>query len=970
MGIKTIIDGSSEGVEINKELNCENIQNKLSNDFIIRWGNWIDKNDTSTKIQFNSPHAIKNTIDKEGVLLILRRNGVKCARRIKPGKKTEFPVIGRKYYHKEGTDIKIIDSLEEYKKCDSEYFVEYLKIIEEYRVHVMDTDVFFIEEKYCENRLQLDEMVIRTKVFGWEFSEIDLMNKNKVDIKTISNLAKKAVYSIGLDFGVVNIGKNSEGIYYVLDVDATCKWTSEKCKEAYINQFKKLLFKYDNLINNKNEITIGADIECIIKDKKTGALIFASDFFSQEGSVGMDARSIEGDKEYFPVMEIRPQYSINPAEVIDSIKSILDKASEHINYKNIGIYSGNMPVYNYWVGGHIHFGVKPNVKFIRALDNYLALPLMMIEKAYSSRKRKFKYGALGNYRLKFHKGFEYCTLSSWLVDPEIATAVLHLAKVIAKEHLNLNEEFLCNYSDIRAFYLVEKFYFKDKMDKILYNISNTETFKKYSSVIDPLFKKILLCEEWEEDKDIKESWNLKSSNEIYNIISRCFISKKKRIELGVSIGQIISIMVGTSQYKVQVFPKDDFTLEKDGYVSFSRDICERIGIKENDNVGIWFDSNDDIYRVGPVLAILSDQMKYHSNIFGPQTYYFRKLIKLSRSKGMIVYVVAVSDVDWGDNRIKGYTYDFHKDIWIKQYFIAPNVFYNRWSMISKDTYSQYEEYMRYVQDNKIKFINSVECMELTNDKWQTYLLLSCSDKTKGIQPKTCEYSSHTQLKQFIEEYTCVFIKLKCGSKSTGVFYVEKLNDSSYMIIHNNIYDYTEKIKVEESNLIEIIDEKIEEMGCINTDYIIQQKIPIVKYKERNFEIRVIMQKNSTGKWIRTCMIARCTAQNENFITLEEEIDLKSSVVLSECFDERAEYIGNQIREISKDVVSIIDDKGIQSGELAIDFGIDKNFNIFVIELNSKPDNLLYAIGALKTRNLAMYRILEYAKFLSGSNNTL
>ncbi|MEL7597744.1 MAG: hypothetical protein AAGU01_06025, partial [Clostridiaceae bacterium] len=210
MGIKTIIDGSSEGVEINKELNCENIQNKLSNDFIIRWGNWIDKNDTSTKIQFNSPHAIKNTIDKEGVLLILRRNGVKCARRIKPGKKTEFPVIGRKYYHKEGTDIKIIDSLEEYKKCDSEYFVEYLKIIEEYRVHVMDTDVFFIEEKYCENRLQLDEMVIRTKVFGWEFSEIDLMNKNKVDIKTISNLAKKAVYSIGLDFGVVNIGKNSE----------------------------------------------------------------------------------------------------------------------------------------------------------------------------------------------------------------------------------------------------------------------------------------------------------------------------------------------------------------------------------------------------------------------------------------------------------------------------------------------------------------------------------------------------------------------------------------------------------------------------------------------------------------------------------------------------------------------------------------------------------------------------------------
>ncbi|MCY6354999.1 putative amidoligase domain-containing protein [Clostridium sp. ZS2-4] len=969
MGIKSIIDGSQEGVEIDKELNCKNIKEKLTNDFIIRWGNWIDKNDDSTKIEFNSSHAIKNTIDKEGVLLILRKHGMKCPQRIKPGKKTEFPIIGRKYYHKEGTDIKIIDSLEEYKKCDSDYFVEYLKIIEEYRVHVMDTDVFFIEEKYCGNRSKLDELVVRTKAFGWEFSEINLMNKNEEDIKNIINLAKKAVYSIGLDFGVVNIGKTLEGIHYVLDVDATCQWSSEKCREAYINQFKKLVFKYDNLVNNKSEVTIGADIECVIKDKETGALIFASDFFSQKGSIGMDARSIEADKEYFPIMEIRPGYSINPIEVIDSVKSILNKAFRYINYKNIGVYAGNMPVYNYWVGGHVHFGVKPNIKFIRALDNYLALPLMMIEKVYSSRKRKAKYGSLGNYRLKFHKGFEYCTLSSWVVDPETATAVLHLAKVIAQEYFNLKEEFLCNYSDIRAFYLVEKFYFKDKIEKILYNISNTKTFKKYSSVIEPLFKKILLCEEWEEDKDIKEAWNLKASNKIYNIISRCFIPKNKRKELGVSIGQIINIVVGANKYKVQVFPKDDFSLEKNGYVSFSKDICKEIGIEENDNVGMWFDSNLDIYRVGPVLAILSDRMNYHANIFGPQTYYFRKLIKLSRSKGMITYVVAVSDVDWGYDKIKGYAYDFDKEEWKKQYFTAPNVFYNRWSIISTDSYSQYEEYIKYIQDNEIKFINSPECMELTNDKWKTYLLLSGSNKTNDIQPKSWEYNSHTQLKQCIEECTCVFIKLKYGSKSTGLFYVERLKDSSYMIIHNNIYDYTEKIKVQEANLMEIIDEKIEEMGCINSDYIIQQKIPLIKYKERNFEIRVIMQKNSTGKWIRTCMIARCTAQNENFITLEDEIDLKSSVVLSACFDENAEYIGNQIRERSKDVVSIIDDKGIQAGELAIDFGIDENFNIFIIELNSKPDNLLYAIGALKTRNLAMYRILEYAKFLSGNNTT-
>lgn len=970
MGIEVIIDDSLEGLELTRELQYKIIQNKLNNDFIIRWGNWLDKKEMKVGIEFNSSQAIKNTIDKENILLILKKSGINCPQRIKPGKKTDFPVIGRNYSHMSGTDIKIIDSLEEYKRCDSDYFIQYLKIVEEYKVHVMDMDIFLIEEKCCENKLELDDLIIRTKAFGWKLRQSNLMDKDDIEVKIINDLAKKAVYSLGLDFGIVNIGKTLEDIWYVLDVDATCEWTSENCKEAYINQFVKLICEYDALAGSKNEVTIGADIECIIKDKETGTLIFASDFFEQKGAIGADSRSIEGNKEYFPIMEIRPDYSISPIKVFDSIKKILNETTSYINYKNLGIYAGNMPIYNYWVGGHVHFGVKPNIKLIRALDNYLALPMMMIEKAYSSRKRKTKYGVLGNYRLKFHQGFEYCTIASWIVSPEIAKGVLSLAKVIVQEYFNLHEKFLCSYSDIRAFYLVEKFYFRDRIEKILNNLRNTETFKEYSSVIEPLFEKILLCEEWEEDLDIKEAWNLEESNDIYYVPSRCFIPKRKREEFSVSTGQIITIRIGINNYEVQVFPKDDFSVEKDGYVSFSKDICREIGIQEDDNVSMWLDLKDNIYRVGPVLAIISKVMNGHKDIFGPQTYYFRKLIKLSRDKGMIAYILSIDEANWDADKAEGYIYNFDKNQWIKKCFPVPNVFYNRWSIISRDNYSEYGKYIEYLKRNSIKFINSLECMELTNDKWNTNLLLSSSNKINNFKPRTWEYDSHDRLKRCVEECKSVFMKLKCGSNSAGIFYVEKINDSSYVIIHKNMYDYVEKIKTQESDFIEIIDEKIEEMGCKNTDYIIQQKIPFIKYKEKSFEIRVIMQKNSTGNWMRTCMIARCTAESENFITVEDEIDLRSSVVLLNCFDEKAEYIGNQIRQISKDVVSILDDKGIQVGELAVDFGVDENFNIFIIELNSKPDNLLYAIGALKIRNLAAYRILEYSKFLANNNKSL
>ena len=63
------------------------------------------------------------------------------------------------------------------------------------------------------------------------------------------------------------------------------------------------------------------------------------------------------------------------------------------------------------------------------------------------------------------------------------------------------------------------------------------------------------------------------------------------------------------------------------------------------------------------------------------------------------------------------------------------------------------------------------------------------------------------------------------------------------------------------------------------------------------------------------------------------------------------------------LIKVIDANNVQAGEIAIDFGIDEELNIFVIELNSKPDNLLSTIGAYKMRSRSIYRIIEYAKYL-------
>ncbi|KXZ39382.1 YheC/D like ATP-grasp [Alkalithermobacter thermoalcaliphilus JW-YL-7 = DSM 7308] len=967
MKINIITDNSSEGQEIMDIIYNLDIKDNINNKFTIRWGNFVSEE--CEGIEFNSKQSIKNSLDKENVILTLRRNKIRSPRRIKPSIKTDFPIIGRKYTHKNGTDIKIIDSFNEYKKSDSDYYIQYIKVTQEYRVHVMDLEVFFIEEKYKEDYIEGEEITIRTKAFGWNLRKVNLEDKDDKEKEEIFNISIKAIHALGLDYGVVNIGKDINGKYLVLDVDPTCKYMDEECKNAYVDKLIQTILKYDKLVDEKKEVTIGADPECLIKDKFTGELIVASELFKESGYFGLDDRSLEAQKKYFPIMEIRPDYSINPLKVFESIEQILISMYKHIHYKNVGIYSGSMPIYNYWIGGHIHFGIKPNSKLIKALDNYLALLVMMIENPYTARQRKTKYGMLGNYRLKYHGGFEYCSISSWLVSPELAKAVLCLAKVISQEYLNLNKIFLSTYSDIRAYYLVNKDYFKDKIKTIIEDIKSTKTFLKYKDQIQPLFQKALLSESWNEQVDIKDTWNLGSSDKEYKFSLKCFMPKEKRKEFNLKIKDKIEILIKDKKYKIEILPKDDVSQEKNGYVSFSKDICDELGIKTSDEVQIWFDENERSFKIGPILGIFAYIINHEFGPFGFQSYYFRKLMKLGKNKGMIVYVFTIWDINWENKTIKGYVYDFDEEKWIERYFCIPHVIYDRGDFVSEKNYGQLAlDYINNIKENNIKLVNSMECINLTNDKLKTYEFLKKNYYLEEFLPETSQYNNKT-LYDFVHRYKKVYIKLRDGSRSKGIFSIEKINDDVYLITHKNLYGYNIKITLDKDNLSRYIENKIKEFECSVDDYIIQQGLVFAKYDNKNFEIRVVMQKNSKGIWLRTCMVGRVAINNDKFLDSWDEKNIRSSKILKECFKENEDIVKDKMIKISKYVVDLIDNENIIAGEVAIDFGIDENLNVYIIELNSKPDNLLASIGAYKRRNIAINRILEYSKFLVQKTNS-
>ena len=117
------------------------------------------------------------------------------------------------------------------KKPD--YWVERLNLANEYRVHSFDSRSIGsgvrVKREGMENHSWL-----RTYEMGWrlEYDEFE-------STKELRTLAHKAVHAMGLVFGAVDIGETSDGIRYVLNVDASPVLGTEKMIQTYVKAINK-----------------------------------------------------------------------------------------------------------------------------------------------------------------------------------------------------------------------------------------------------------------------------------------------------------------------------------------------------------------------------------------------------------------------------------------------------------------------------------------------------------------------------------------------------------------------------------------------------------------------------------------------------------------------------------------------------------------------------------------------------------
>ncbi|GAB7388341.1 hypothetical protein BSNK01_21780 [Bacillaceae bacterium] len=443
-------------------------------DVIFQWGNAQLDNDVDGITVLNPAQGLKNCFSPQTIRQVLQWNGIPT-----------LPLTRKNQGNGNG--------------------MQRMATIRRYFVAVFQLDAIGLYRAKG-RKLWFHDQSVRNQSDAYEEIQINLKPR---EIRRVLQNAVRSVYALGLDFAGVLVAVDLSGKIRVIDVQPA-PLPSRSLGKKFADAFHKYLHRHALSKNARgDQVVLGADPEFILRNAE-GKLVLASRFFQKRGKVGCDDIWLRGDdtRTRLPLVELRPDPSADPRQLAVNLYKTMLLAAKKINHASIQWFAGGMPLRGYPIGGHIHFSkIWLNSHLLRALDNYLALPLLMVEDPKSFHRRP-RYGFLGDYRRQFHGGFEYRTPPSWLVSPTVTKGVLALAKVIAASYGELRKTPLSVPEWQHAFYQGQTEQLLPVVKSLWSDLENLSLYARYAKYLQPFKELVFSRRTWNEQQDIRRAWRL------------------------------------------------------------------------------------------------------------------------------------------------------------------------------------------------------------------------------------------------------------------------------------------------------------------------------------------------------------------------------------------------------------------------------------------------------------------------------
>lgn len=367
-------------------------------------------------------------------------------------------------------------------------------------------------------------------------------------------------------------------------------------------------------------------------------------------------------------------------------------------------------------------------------------------------------------------------------------------------------------------------------------------------------------------------------------------------------------------------------------------------------------STDKGIRLGPMIGIMIEVLGGPSKPYAGQTNFIKQLLSSGQEIGEICYAFSPHAIDWQRRVVTGYTYG--KDGWTKRSYPFPDVVYPR-----ERSYS-YSQLMIQIRKRfgsvDVKFLNPTMA-----GKMKTNEIISNYNRLASYLPETKLLTDFGLVESMIKKYRAVYLKPIIGSKGQNIIRVRRNKQSrgyqyQYQKNKKSIRGTAENLGKLQTSLRGVMGKRA---------YLVQQPINLLAFKGHITDLRIIVQKNHTGKWFITGMACRMGARGSITSNISSGgRGYKLSSVLERHFpnNEQRAQIEHDIRFIALESAQVLE-KGIgTAGEMGIDLGIDVYGKVWFIEANLRPARHIFnLIEEFAIRQQSVLNPLLYSRYLAG-----
>lgn len=374
-------------------------------------------------------------------------------------------------------------------------------------------------------------------------------------------------------------------------------------------------------------------------------------------------------------------------------------------------------------------------------------------------------------------------------------------------------------------------------------------------------------------------------------------------------------------------------------------------------VPVRMQNNRHDIMLGPIIGILTVRRRGTPAFRGNRSN-FRDIIEMGRRLGMTV-VVFTPDGLISSERIECYIYtdaEQQRSRWKRVILPVPSVVYNRVPDRHAEHDPQVQEAKSWLAERGIPLFN-----DQFFDKGMLYDWLAESPETACFLPETAPLTEPSEIIRWVRRHGFLYLKPVDGKAGDGIIQV-RTEPLSFRVTYQSHGKRTRSEYATAKEMARAVWRRTR-----GRSYLMQQGIELAAFEGRQFDLRVLIQKNRYGCWRVTGVGARVADADgiTTHVPNGGQIERDLHALRAAFGEKRALAIGRRAREQAVQIAQVIErssssTQGRLLGEMSMDLGVAADGSLWFFEANAKP--MKFDEPFIRAKSLL--RLLHFCDYLA------